>query len=797
PVDGRAHPERKVLMCSDLERAIALAEEEGLVPGFKPYHAKGTRHVWSNDDYVDEVMIKKIDQLLPQYDNNFVHLVTETDRDELMSPLLDNVNGLQIEVSTGRAGQKFSSSPYKILKRYIELKEIKGFEGFKPYHLNMTSMSTFSDQSIIDELLVKKIEQLLPKYDGDLTQLILETDQKELLSPLRDTLSGQEVNVSMGSVGQKLGCGPYNMVKQYIEVKNIQGYEKLRPYHFRKATSGTFSDQGLVDELLVKKIEQVLPHYDNNLVQLITETNVSDFQRPLHDTLCGRPVEVSMGAWIKIFNSNLFQMLAHYIDIEKIEGFEGFRPYHLSQASRRTFKDQSVIDELLVKKIEQLLPKYDNNLTTLITQTTKDEIRSPLQDTLNGEEIEVSMRSMVNALGHSPYNMVRRYIEVKNIQGYEKLRPYHFSQASNGTFKDQSVIDELLVKKIEQLLPKYDNNLTTLITQTILRDLQSPLQDTLNGEEIEVSMHQLVQGLGSSPFEIYEHYFKLKGMPFPYTRDCFVGSPDLRRRRIGGKLSKYDLKRIREEDKYNTSAYGFRIFKGPDKDTTREIIAEYYFDMIGEDPARYLGLESEQFSSLQEFSRLLNWDGPSATVIERDERVYNTMCSIQQGATNGLKQILNEVDIIHGDFDDEVARLMKTYNLINLDTCGHLSQDKERSVNQLFKNKRFADKSVLYVTLDNSGIGKKRAQAQGYDDQIAALDDMVHKAASTSGYSIGDKFTLSYDGGTTKRKRPMIIAGFYIERNERSDSTLFEVPSNEPEPKIMSGPLRITAKVID
>ena len=664
------------------------------------------------------------------------------------------------------------------LEAAIELAESKGLaKGWKPYHF-FNTISVWDNDKYVDEVLVKKINLLLEqKYNSDLVELIQKTSAEELInSPLVEILNGKKVEISINNVAKTLEYNMFKMIQKYIELNCLKGFENFKPYHMSKTSRGFYDDPRNVNEVLVKKIDQLLKDkYDGDLVELIHNTYAEELiKSPLVEILNGKEIEVPMGTISINKDSNtLFKMVQRYIEIKDLKGFENFRPYHMAKASHRTYngaEGQKNTDEILVKKIEQLLKdKYNGDLVELIHNTNVEElINSPLVEILNGKSIEVPVSSVaVTQNCNTLYKMVKRYIEIKDLKGFENFMPYHMFHASNGFYNEQKNVNEVIVKKIEQLLQEnYNGDLFELITNVTARDLKSPLKDKLMERTVEVSMGSIGIKFKSSTYEIIKHYFKLKGKPFLYTRSRFVGLPETRKRRITGELSKYDLKTIERSDKYDTSLFGFKAYTGKDKDVTRELITEYYIDKIGETDVSYLGLESEQFSSLKLFAQELNYDPTKSTVIEREEWVYNGMKSTQEHATNGMKRTLKGLEIILGHFDKEIEKLKHPYNLVNFDTCGHFSTDKARSLNTLFQKRLLDKQAVLYVTLDNSPLAKKRAKAIfNGAEQVGKLDEYVTQAAKSNGYEIKDKFSLDYEGGTNGNKRDMLILGFYVEKH--------------------------------
>lgn len=224
--NGSGHPDRKRLECGDLEVAIERAEQRDLAPGLKPYHFNSTMGVWKDESYVDEVVVKKIDQLLAEkYDNDLVSLIVNTDKIELIKPLTEHYNGRELKVKVSAvASAHFDNCPFKIVSKYIQLKGLqKEYSNLRPYHFARTTRDTYKDENNVNEVLVKKIEQLLAteKYSNNLTKLVMEVDKNELSTPLIDKLNNKEVSVSMFHVLSKFKS-VYRVLKRYHEVKSLE-----------------------------------------------------------------------------------------------------------------------------------------------------------------------------------------------------------------------------------------------------------------------------------------------------------------------------------------------------------------------------------------------------------------------------------------------------------------------------------------------------------------------------------------------------------------------------------------------
>jgi len=769
---SKAHPTKTGLKCCDLEYAIKLAEQEGLSKGIKPWHISKAKNVWENSEYVEEVIFGKMTQLLHEkYHGSLVELINKMDQDALHGPLIEVVNGKRIQVSTKVVTNRHMGSiPQRVLQ-YIELNGLQErFAELRPYHFSKSPAGTYDDENMLNEVVSKKIEQLLrEKYDGNLANLISNVSVRELKQPLIDTLAGENLEVSMGLVVAKFRSSPFEIVKRYIELNGLEErYSNLQPYHFAKASQGVYNNPANIDEVLCKKIDQLLKEcYGGNLVGLISNTTSREINSPFFDTLDGQKIEVSMTKVAQFFKGNPFDMVSKYIEVKGLqERFSSLRPYHFAKSGRNIFDREDIIDEVLTKKIKQLLSQdYDGDFIRLALNLNQDELLRPLVEVVDGIEVKVSMKSVLNRFRCSPAEMLWRYMEIEKIQGqFPDLRPYHLPRAPRGTVDDPKVADEILVKKIDSLLKDKYGNIKKLMCYFDMAEMIAPFDEEVYGHTARVSTMQVANQFRRNAFDMLKRYFEVKNRPFKYTRICCIGSPEVRRRRINGEFTGYDLYKIQSQDKLDTSRYGYRAFDSKDKDVTREIMTETYMDILEDTQVAYLGLESERFSSLRWFAEYLNYDASSSTVIERDKRVYNAMKATQEYATNGLKNVLNGLEIRLGDFDEEINRLDKRYNLINLDYCGDYSKTKEKAIATLFRRKLLQDDALLFITLDDSPIGRWRSKARGYDDQVKSATKSVLESAFANRYMAKPELSLSYKGGTNGKSRDMILLGFSITR---------------------------------
>ena len=584
------------------------------------------------------------------------------------------------------------------------------------------------------------------------------------LDTLVRSLIGNDGPGENGRASSDLGRVFCSELEEAIEIAESLGLTPgFKPYHFFD-TSHVWTNQVYVDEVIEKKVGQLLHQtYKHDLFQLITNVEARELLSPLADTVAGRTVEVSMNAPSKKFRQSPFEMVCRYIELSGLQKeFWGIRTYHFPRAGYGIFKDQAVRDELIMRKIDILLEKqFSGSLVNLIQNVSSKEVFSPFTEYLNRRPVEVCLRRLQNH--HNAYEIISRYIIIQGLQPrFSNFQPYHLAKTTSGTFNDRAVRDSLLVRKIDQLLEEwwFDGDFTKLLAHIDGKRLAKPFIDELDGAEIEVNMQKVCQKLGESPYRMLRRYSQLKGKTFPYARNCFIKNPRCRSRRIAGNLNYYDLSIIRRKGQ-DTSTYGFRQYDGDEKSVTHQLIADLYKERLPQTPAVYLGLETETFTSLLTFNNMIEVDISNSTVIERDKRVFNAMKGVQKNGLADTRSTLQGLDIRYGDFYEEIALLDGQYSLINFDTCGHLSKNKIKALVRLFERNIVADHAVIYVTLDNSGLGKSRAQKAGFDDQIDATHNEVVQAGNRFGYDVAPEFDLEYVGGTNGNTRPMLLLGYY------------------------------------
>jgi hypothetical protein len=280
----------------------------------------------------------------------------------------------------------------------------------------------------------------------------------------------------------------------------------------------------------------------------------------------------------------------------------------------------------------------------------------------------------------------------------------------------------------------------------------------------------------NSPYAMVRHYHKLIGRSFPYTNECFMGSPETRKRRQSGELSARDLRRIRLPDgTLNTQLFGFKNFTAPDKAAVRQFMVEIIEDVVKDRSVHYLGLETEQFLSLRALYERVNLSPENSLVVEQDARTFNAMKATLKGLPNGEGRALREVHIRRNDIARELDLIPERsfqFNVVNLDYLGHFSAGKEYCLQLLLEKRLLNKEALVFVTLQDSELARTRAAAGGYtSDQAGAVDIKLTRLANLTGHKAQRLAWLHYEGGSGgKISSQMLWLAYKVTREERAQA---------------------------
>ncbi|MBI2129817.1 hypothetical protein HYU07_06290, partial [Candidatus Woesearchaeota archaeon] len=577
-------------------------------------------------------------------------------------------------------------------------------------------------------------------------------------------------------------------IKNNSNEKIRRKYAGIRPWHFARVPTGTWKDEeGKQNgrELTRQLIEKLKQRY-GSLIEVIRNIKYEDFHNEQFEfknkdgvityNLLSMLTLVYTGSpsaavidWIKN-NSN-----------EEIRRkYAGIRPWHFARVPLDTWKDEESKKnsrELTGQLIERLKQRY-GSLIEVIKNIKQDDFYNEQFEFKNKEGIlRYNFKSMLGQVyRNSPSAAVMDWIQNNPNEELRKeyagIKPWYFGMASLRTWRGEGGKQngrELTGQLIERLKRRY-GSLIEVIKNIKASDFHNEQFEFKNKDgAIEYNLEQmLLRVYAGSPsaavIDWLKHQPKYIKEKYSFVRPMhFIGSTETRGRRLTGKFSAYDLSKIKKQKIYDTSIFGFTQYHSSDKGAIRAIMAEEASKVLGDTSIAYLGLETERFQSLLGVYELLNLDASSSTIIEREKRVYNAMKAIQQ-RKDMPRKALKGTEIIHGNLDKEVSQMRdKSYNYINYDFTGHLSQDKERAMRALFENNLLADTAVIYITLQETELSKERAKRAGFEDQVKALNQMMQSYAKT--HSCEQMFTLDYEGGTSERKMtPMIVIGYKVKR---------------------------------
>lgn len=306
-------------------RRFCELQAPSVVSSLRPYHVnEAPKRTFDDPAIVDELLVLKVNQLLddPKYKGRLVKLLTECTQDEILSPLAHELAGIEVTVSMKAVGEGFQNSPYKMLKRYLEVTRPADAQSFRPYHMQSKSpRGTFEDPLIVDELLRKHCDALVgsQRFGGDIFKFFTEATQAVLEQPFVDTLLNEPVEVSTFRLCTIHDGSVFRMLCKYRDLKGLaEEYQDLRPYHLSKASNGIFNDRDVTDELLVKKVDQILEseRFGGSMIRLLTEARQQDFGTPFQCLLAGNPVEVSCWQLLFTFNSSVHAILKRYSQLK-------------------------------------------------------------------------------------------------------------------------------------------------------------------------------------------------------------------------------------------------------------------------------------------------------------------------------------------------------------------------------------------------------------------------------------------------------------------------------------------------
>jgi hypothetical protein len=223
PDSGRkAHPYKKCVRFSELEKALWTVQSKGLLQGIKPYHFSKVHGIWNDDEdnhlelareLLDEVMQKRIQRY-----GNLIDVIRDMSKDTFYEELEFRKSDDEIiryDANSMFYNIKFdgvhSGSPYAATKYWIdthpEERIRREYGKFKPWHLARVSREIWvgdegkkNGRELTDEL----ITALAARYDGiagALRNITFESFSKEKLN---FTTSDGSIHYDLNSMFQRV-----------------------------------------------------------------------------------------------------------------------------------------------------------------------------------------------------------------------------------------------------------------------------------------------------------------------------------------------------------------------------------------------------------------------------------------------------------------------------------------------------------------------------------------------------------------------------------------------------------------
>jgi len=318
PIDGRVHPTKKRFLVEDLEEIIATGEGFGLPQGFRPYHVRHTYGVWNNQQYIDEVLLLRGNELLEKYNGDMIQLIGSVQGCDIEVPIKTEINGVYVEISMSVPYQTCRESPFEFLKAFLELKGWQDeFSDFRPFHLSMAKQNISDDEGLVNELVEKKMDALLNEYNGNFIKMFTSVNSADLRKPFIANINGRSIEVGVGHLTQMFPkC--FDMFSKYIELKGVKDrFHKLKHYHVVQHASNFTSEE--LTEILVDKLERLIEEkYDGNFVSFLQNARYEEMKQPIEDTIDGVTVEVSTQSALKLYNGRFFDTVVGYLEAKGI-----------------------------------------------------------------------------------------------------------------------------------------------------------------------------------------------------------------------------------------------------------------------------------------------------------------------------------------------------------------------------------------------------------------------------------------------------------------------------------------------
>ena len=284
----------------------------------------------------------------------------------------------------------------------------------------------------------KKLSELLStKYENNPIRLVRETSQQEISGPYIDTVGRAKVITRVDAFVREVGNYADAVKRGFHEM----GYQKLAEevdyYHFGKAPQRTYSDDKVAERLLIKAFNSLLKIHERDpavseearIVRMLARFCLVQFETPLEDKLQhpitkeDEIISVSLLTLINHYGGSSWKMVQAYLKAtDKNRILEEFKPYHCALVPDFVYQDEAIMDGMLERMMSYHLnkAKYGGSLQELVDKIPTGELEEDFLDTVCGEKIFVSSKVLFAKHGHSPTNIIERYVGL--VEASEQIR---------------------------------------------------------------------------------------------------------------------------------------------------------------------------------------------------------------------------------------------------------------------------------------------------------------------------------------------------------------------------------------
>jgi hypothetical protein len=315
----KAHPRKATVLYQDLMPALHAAQELGYCRDLKPYHIQRVKNLWSEQSWLDEIILKKVNLLLQEkYDNKYLRFCAQVQAKDLLKPIVDVINGRPYRISVLQPlGTYYNSSPAQIAERYLEITGQKDkYKELRPYHFSSASQGTYHKDGVAYEVVRKKITSLLSElYQGDFANLCAHVNQAQFMTPFIDHVATEAMLVKMGVAAQAFDDCLYSMLSTYIKNEHLEKeFTGFRPYHMSTASQATYKNPCYVTEVVVKSCKyQIATEFQGDESAFLNYGTIPQICRPFYEKIAGSFFSVSSDTAIKIFGESSKKIKALYL----------------------------------------------------------------------------------------------------------------------------------------------------------------------------------------------------------------------------------------------------------------------------------------------------------------------------------------------------------------------------------------------------------------------------------------------------------------------------------------------------